>query len=233
MHIFALDASQKTVAVSILTDDEIRADLLMTSGRHHSETLLPAIESVFRATGLRPDEMDCFAVTLGPGSFTGLRIGAATIKGLALATGKPVVGVSTLDALAQNAAYIGRRICPMLDAQKNQVYTALYSPAAGSTLKKITEERVVDVDLWLRELTGDIFFLGDGAVKYARQIQGRLHSANCFAEGCHNAVRATATAVLARKRFSAGERLDLLTFAPSYLRLSEAEIRDRQKTSRG
>jgi len=230
MYIFAIDTSQKTVGVSILAGDEIRADILIASGRHHSEILLPAMDQVFRLTGLRPDEMDCFAMTLGPGSFTGLRIGAATIKGLALATGKPVIGISTLDALARNASCSAQMVCPMLDAQRNQVYTALYAPLDGSTMKKIMEERVVDVDRWLQELKGDILFLGDGALKYNRLIHERFPAANGMAEIHANSVRAAMVAALARERFHRGEHLDLLTFAPSYLRLSEAEMRERQMT---
>ena len=228
MNIFALDTSQRTVSVSILAGDEIRADMLIQSNRHHSEALLPAIEQVFRMTGLRPEDMDGFAATIGPGSFTGLRIGTATIKGLALATGKPVIGVSTLEALARNAALVGKMICPMLDAQKNKVYTALYSPLGGLPLKKVMDEQVVDVDQWLQELTGDLFFLGDGALKYNQPIRDRFPFAQGVAEGHQNAVRASTVAVLAREQLQRGEVMDLLTFAPSYLRLSGAETPDRQ-----
>jgi tRNA threonylcarbamoyladenosine biosynthesis protein TsaB len=108
MKILAIDTSQKTVSVAILADGVLRADIFINSGRHHSEILLPAIEQVLSLAGLRLDEMNLFALTIGPGSFTGLRIGAATIKGLVLSTGKPVVGVSTLDALSLNAASVGQ-----------------------------------------------------------------------------------------------------------------------------
>ena len=232
MKILAIDTSQKTVSVAVVADEMLRADIFIKNGRHHSEILMPAVEQVLRLAGLQPDEMDFFAVTIGPGSFTGLRIGAATIKGLALSTGKPVVGVSTLDALALNAALVGQQmICPMLDAQKNQIYTALYRPDACPSVKRITAEQVVDVDQWLKELQGDIFFLGDGAVKYAQRIHARYGSAACIAEGHQNHVRAAASALLARDKFLQGQRLDLLTFTPCYLRSSEAERSIRQKTS--
>ncbi|MFH1079425.1 MAG: tRNA (adenosine(37)-N6)-threonylcarbamoyltransferase complex dimerization subunit type 1 TsaB [Pseudomonadota bacterium] len=232
MKILAIDTSQKTVSIAVVADDMLRAEIFVKNGRHHSEILMPAVEQALRLAGLQPDEMDFFAVTVGPGSFTGLRIGAATIKGLALSTGKPVVGVSTLDALAFNAALAGRQmVCPMLDAQKNQIYSALYRSDAGLTVRRITAEQVVDVDQWLKELKGDIFFLGDGAVKYAQRIHTRYASAACIAEGHQNHVRASAAAVLARDQFLQGQRLDLLTFAPCYLRFSEAERSLRQKTS--
>jgi tRNA threonylcarbamoyladenosine biosynthesis protein TsaB len=232
VKILAIDTSQKTVSVAVVADDMLRADIFIHNGRHHSEILMPAVEQVFHLAGLQPDEIDFFAVTIGPGSFTGLRIGAATIKGLALSTEKWVVGVSTLEALALNAPLVGHQvICPMLDAQNNQIYTALYRPDAGTALKRITAEQVVDVDRWLKELKGNIFFLGDGAVKYAERIHLLYGSAACIADGHRNHVRAAAAAVLAHDQFLQGQRLDLLTFTPCYLRSSEAERSIQQKTS--
>lgn len=233
MKILAIDTSRETVSVAVVVDDMLRADIFIHNGRHHSEILMPAVEQAFRLAGLRADEMDFFAVTIGPGSFTGLRIGAATIKGLALSAGKPVVGVSTLDALALNAAPFDRKvICPMLDAQKNQIYTALYRPDAGPRVKRIKAEQIVDVDRWLKELQGsDIFFLGDGAVKYAERIRALYAAAACVAEERQNHVQAAATALLAQEQFLQGQRLDLLTFTPCYLRFPEAERSFRKKTS--
>jgi tRNA threonylcarbamoyladenosine biosynthesis protein TsaB len=230
LKILAVDTSQKTVSTAVLADNVVRADVFVDSGRHHSEILLPAIDEVFRLAGLQPHEMDLFAVTIGPGSFTGLRIGAATIKGLALATGKPVAGVSTLDALAHHADPVGKRIvCPMLDAQKNQVYTALYRPVADSRMEMIAQEQVVDVDAWLEELKGEVLFLGDGAVKYSRLIYRRFAAGAFIAEGYQNHVKAAVVAVLARDKFKQGQLLDLLTFTPYYLRPSEAEARVRDR----
>jgi tRNA threonylcarbamoyladenosine biosynthesis protein TsaB len=232
LKILAVDTSQKTASVAILADNVIRADVFVDSGRHHSEILLPAIENVLRLADLGVDEMDLFAVTIGPGSFTGLRIGAATIKGLSLATGKPVVGVSTLDALAHDAAHTDKRIiCPMLDAQRNQVYTALYRPVTDSRIEKIAEEQVVAVDAWLEKLTGEILFLGDGAVRYSALIHTRFASLSFVAQGHRNHVRAATVAVLARDKFQQGLMPDLLTFAPCYLRPSEAEARIRDRRS--
>ena len=232
MHILAIDTSQKTVGIAILADNVVLADIYINSGRHHSDTLLPAMEKTFRLAGLQLNDMDLFAVTLGPGSFTGLRIGAATIKGLALATGKPVVGISTLDALAYGAVHTGKQmICPMLDAQKNQIYTALYRPNVGTGMERVREEQVIDVDRWLSRLDKDTFFLGDGAMKYHQRISMRFLSSSCIAEGRQNHVSAAAVAVLAQDQFQRGEQLELLKFTPRYLRPSEAEARDRHETS--
>ena len=102
MNILAMDTSQKTVSVALLADETILVDTFINRGINHSAVLLPAIEKACQMAGLTVDGVDLFALTIGPGSFTGLRIGASTVKGLALATGKPVVGISTLEALAQN-----------------------------------------------------------------------------------------------------------------------------------
>jgi len=232
MKILAIDASQKTVSIAITMDHRVVTDIFINNGRHHSEILMPAIEQAFRLAGLQCGEMDLFALTIGPGSFTGLRIGAATIKGIALSTGKPVVGVSTLDALAFNLVHAeNRMICPMLDAQKNQIYTALYRIVSDTAVERIGKEEVVDVDRWLQSLDCDPLFLGDGALKYARRIQVHGSSACNLAEGHHHFVRAPAVAVLASRRFDKGEQLDLLRFTPQYLRPSEAEIRVHLETS--
>lgn len=218
MKILAIDTSRKTLSAAVVADDGQRAEVFIDNGRHHSEMLLPAIEQAFHLARLQPGEVDFFALTIGPGSFTGLRIGAATIKGLALSADKPVVGVSTLDALALNAVCDSRMfICPMLDAKKNQIYTALYRPGAGRAIR-ITAERIVDVEQWIEELKGDVFFLGDGALNHAERIRARDASAACMAEGRQNHVRAAAVATLAQHEFQQGRRLDLLTFAPRYLR---------------
>jgi tRNA threonylcarbamoyladenosine biosynthesis protein TsaB len=239
LKVLAIDTSQKTVSTAILADNIVRADIFIDNGRHHSEILLPAIEEVFHLAGMEPDDIDLFALTIGPGSFTGLRIGAATMKGFVLSTGKPVLGVSTLDVLALNSGSVGMwMICPMLDAQQNQVYTALYSRTEGMGMEKIRDERIIDADNWLHEIKdsclsmgANVFFLGDGAVKYRPSILRRFSSSACIAEGHQNHVKASAAAVLARDRFDRGETLDLLTFTPCYLRPPEAETRLRRKTS--
>jgi tRNA threonylcarbamoyladenosine biosynthesis protein TsaB len=231
MNILAIDTSQKSVSVAILEDDAVRADLFINSGLHHSEILLPVIEQACRMAGLTVDGMDLFALTIGPGAFTGLRIGATTIKGLVLATGKPVVGVSTLDALAFNLVHTQRRVCPMLDAQKNQIYTALYRPASDGLLERIIAEQVIDVDLWMAGIHDPALFLGDGAVKYRERIHAHYADSAAVAAADLNHVKASSVALLARDRFHRGEQLNLLTFTPQYLRPSEAEVRGNQETS--
>lgn len=225
MNILAIDTSQKTVSVALLEDAAIRAESFINRGINHAEVLLPAIDQTCRTGGLRLGQIDLYALTLGPGSFTGLRVGASTVKGLALATGKPVVGVSTLDALAQNGASSDRLICPVLNAQKQQVYTAGYRAGAAGRLEKATDERVVNLEDLLGGLREDALFLGDGAVAYEEQIRAALREKAFFVAGHQHDVRAAAVGLLGYRKYLDGDVLDLCRFTPRYLRLSEAETR--------
>ncbi len=227
MNILAIDTSQKTVGVALLEDELVRVETFVNREVNHTEILLPVIERTFRTAGMEIAQIDLFALTLGPGSFTGLRIGASTVKGFALATGKPVAGVSTLDALAQNGAGSDRLICPLLNAQKQQVYTAGYRARADGRLEKTAEERVENVKDLLGGLREDALFLGDGAVDYAGVIREILGDEALFAPGHQHHVRAAAVGLLACRKYRGGDVLDLFRFTPSYLRLSEAENRLR------
>lgn len=227
MNILAIDTSQKTVGVALLEDEVILAETFVNRDVNHTEVLLPAIERTCQTAGLGIAQIDLFALTLGPGSFTGLRIGASTVKGFALATGKPVVGVSTLDALAQNAAWSDRLICPVLNAQKQQVYTAGYRAHANGWLETTARERVTHVDDLLGDLREDVIFLGDGAVAYAGVIREALGKRAFFAPAHQHHVRAAAVGLLGCRKYRDGDVLDLFRFTPRYLRLSEAEDRLR------
>src|SRR5574340_1399824 len=126
MITLAIDSSSETASVALLENQTIRAELFLNAGFHHSVILLPAIQQIYETAGLTVDRTDLFVCTLGPGSFTGLRIGVGTIKGMAMATNKPVAGVSTLKALAANAAGGNTNICPLIDAGRGQIYAAHY-----------------------------------------------------------------------------------------------------------
>jgi tRNA threonylcarbamoyladenosine biosynthesis protein TsaB len=225
MLILAVDTSTKTAGIALLNDDEILFDIFVNLGINHSIVLLPALHDLCRLSCVDIGSIDLFVCTIGPGSFTGLRVGASTVKGLAMATDKPVVGVSTLDALAFNIVGSEKLVCPMLDAKKNQVYTTLFRIAQDSILEKIESEKVIDVEEFLRRMDEDAIFVGDGAIKYAGLINDILPGKSFFASYWHQYVRASAVGLLGRRKYFEGDVLDSLTFTPRYLRLSEAEVK--------
>jgi tRNA threonylcarbamoyladenosine biosynthesis protein TsaB len=138
---------------------------------------------------------------------------------------RPIAGVSTLEALAFNITGQEIPVCPMLDAKKEQVYTALYRTAWDYTLEKIESERVTDVRRFLERIDEEVIFVGDGSVKYAGLINDMLPGKSYFASGCHQHVRAAVVGVLGKKKYFDGDVLDSVTVAPVYLRPSEAEMK--------
>jgi tRNA threonylcarbamoyladenosine biosynthesis protein TsaB len=227
MLTLAMDTATRTVGLALLDEEKILAEFYLNLGRHHSEVLLPAIDQICRLAGIAPDRIDLLASTTGPGSFTGVRIGASTVKGLALAIGKPLVGVSTLEALAMNVLPYPALVCPMLDAGKNSVYTGLYRGGADGLPEQVRPEGLNDVLIFLRRLEETVVFLGDGAVRHEKLIGEILPGKGVLAGGRHQGIRATAVGLIGLKRYREGRILDPLTFSPRYLRLSEAEVNRR------
>jgi tRNA threonylcarbamoyladenosine biosynthesis protein TsaB len=225
MLILAVDTSSKSASIGLLRDDDVLSEIFFNLDVNHSVVLLRALHNLLRLSRIELNEIDLFACTIGPGSFTGLRVGASTIKGLALATKKPIAGVSTLEALAFNITCSKIIVCPMLDAKKDQVYTALYRTAQDYTLEKMKSERVTDIRAFLQCIDEEVIFVGDGSVKYAELISDMLPGKCYFASGCHQHVRAAVVGILGKKKYYAGDVLDSVTFAPVYLRASEAEMK--------
>lgn len=227
MHTLAMDTSSKTASVALLRDSELVCEIFVNMGLNHSEVLLPAIDHIFGTAGIRAADVDLFACTTGPGSFTGLRIGAATVKGMALACSRPIAAVSTLDALAFNMAGHPHAVCPMLDARKSQVYTALYRAADGGVPAKTGVEAVTDVSAFLKGITAEdrVVFLGDGAKAYAERIMEIMGPGALFALPFQNHVRASAVGLLGLADYRRGLAVDAVAFVPRYLRPSEAEIK--------
>lgn len=224
MLILALDTSTQSASVALLDDSEILCEININLGVNHSVIVLPAIHDLCRISHIEIGNIDLFACTRGPGSFTGLRVGISTVKGIALATGKPVVGVSTLDALAYNLVNSEMLVCPMLDARKNQVYTALYRTKPDNILEIKEHERVVDVRDFLSNIDDKTLFVGDGAMKHARLIHDSLPDKSFFASPAHQGVRAVTVGLLGEKKYKKGDLLNHDDLTPAYLRLSEAEI---------
>ncbi len=207
-----------------MTDNaKIIGEFLLDTDKTLSRQLLAAIDCVMRDTGLTIDSLDGIGVALGPGSFTGLRVGVATAKGLALAADKPVVGFSSLAMLALNLPWSAYPVCPMLDARKNEVYTALYH---CSGLPQVTfGDCVVSTAVFLDNITETTVFLGSGAIKYREMIESRLGRKAIFAPCSCNQPRASVGAVLAQHAFLQGNATPLALLNPTYIRPSEAEIK--------
>jgi tRNA threonylcarbamoyladenosine biosynthesis protein TsaB len=165
------------------------------------------------------------AVSLGPGSFTGLRVGLSAVKGLALAAERPVVGVPTLDALASNLPFTPYLICPIVDARKGEVYTALYKDGESGRIEQLTPYQVLPPPLLLEKIPlQDTIFLGDGVEAYGELIKERLGAQALFAPPHLRFLRGSTVAEIGLQRFKKGEQDDISSLVPIYVRPSDAEI---------
>lgn len=227
MNILSIDTSGVTASVAVLQAETVQAEIFLNLGRNHSEILLPSIDHLLRLTGIELKAIDIFACTVGPGSFTGIRIGVSTVKGLALAVDRPIVGLSALDVLAMNATGFQLQICPMIDARREQVYAGLYADNGSESLVNIIPERLVKADDFLASITGDTVFIGTGAVKYEDMIRRRLAGRAYFVVEHLHQVHASAVGALAGRKALSGEMTDAVKLIPLYLRRSEAEEKFR------
>ena len=232
MKVLAIETSTMAGSVALIDGDELVSEYLLNIDITHSERLLLAIDCVMRDTRIPVDEIDGFAISIGPGSFTGLRIGTSTIKGLAYATNKPVVGIPTLDAMAENISFTDYLICPILDARKKQVYTALYKRDAKNRLRKITPDLAIDPRDLLKKIQERVVFLGDGIKVYHTLIKEVLRDMAFFAPLNLRLPRAANVAKLSLNQFKKKNTLDLNTFTPSYVRPSEAEEKFKELLGR-
>jgi tRNA threonylcarbamoyladenosine biosynthesis protein TsaB len=223
MDILAIDTSGVTASVAVLRDETVLAEIFLNLGRNHSEILLPSIDHLLMVAGLELRAIDVFACTIGPGSFTGIRIGVSTVKGLALAVDRPVVALSALEILAVSATGLQQKICPMIDARREQVYAGLFSDNGSYSLTNIIPERLVGADDFLKLIAGDTLFIGSGALKYEDVIRRRLGGRGSFVASHLHQVHAAAVGALAWRKVQAGEMTDAVKVMPLYLRRSEAE----------
>lgn len=222
MKILALDSAAQVATVALCEDGRLLAEYTVNNGNTHSETLLPMIETMLGHFGLCADDVDLFAGSNGPGSFTGVRIGIATLKGLAFAKGKPCVGVSTLEALAQNLVGTAGLICPVMNARRAQVYTALFR-SNGKTLTRLVDDAAMSIselDELLSAFGEAVFFCGDGynvtldalQKTSVRDVPERLRHASAFS-----------VALCALRAYESGQASDDASVAVTYLRPCQAE----------
>jgi tRNA threonylcarbamoyladenosine biosynthesis protein TsaB len=222
MKLLTIDTSTTTCSVALSVDGELAAEYLSNQGRTLSAGLLACIDLLLEGAGLAIGDLDGFGVALGPGSFTGLRVGVATVKGLALAAGKQAAGFSSLAMLAMNLPWSLHPVCPMFDARKKEVYTGLY--ACSDHPRPLLPDCVAPPAAFLDRLDGPAVFVGEGAVRYRELIVDRLGEKALFAPPSAHLPRAAAGALLAADVFTRGEAVHPAYLLPVYIRPSEAEL---------
>jgi tRNA threonylcarbamoyladenosine biosynthesis protein TsaB len=222
MKILGIDTSTMMGAVAVVEGDTLLAELRTNVSITHSERLMQHIDGLLSSAGLNIKDIDGFAVALGPGSFTGLRIGLAAAKALAYAEGKPIAGIPTLEALADNLPFCGYQVCPVLDARKQQVYAALYAPTADGRDTVFPTSVLTPQELAAR-ITGPTVFLGDGAYAYRDFLKETLVDKAIFAPQACSYPSGAAVAFRGQAEIRAGRVADPMTLVPMYIRKSEAE----------
>lgn len=224
MRILGIESSSLVASVAVVTDDVLTAEYTVNFKKTHSQTLLPMIDEVARMLELDLKTVDAIAVSGGPGSFTGLRIGSATAKGLGLALDKPLIHVPTVDAMAYNLYGTSAVICPIMDARRNQVYTGLYTfreefrvirPQCAMDIRELIEE--------LNEAAAQVIFLGDGVPVYKQVIEEMMTVGHSFAPAQSNCQRAASVAALGAVYYAEGRVESAMDHAPDYLRKAQAE----------
>lgn len=220
MIILALDSTAKAAAAALLSDGKLLAKDMHDDGNTHSSTLLPMIERLLVENSLSVDDIDLFAATAGPGSFTGVRIGAATLKGLAFGKGKPCVSASALEALAYNMRDTDGIVCALMDARRGQFYTATFE-VDGGTVKRITPDEAKSGEEIASSLAKyeKVYLVGDGATvafDFFSDNAVLAPSDRLLADG-------ESVGVLGYKLWQSGEYVSDSEFAPTYLRLPQAE----------
>lgn len=233
MRILALDSSGLVATVAILEDGQTLAEYTVNYKKTHSQTLLPMLDEIVKMIEFDLSTIDAIAVAGGPGSFTGLRIGSATAKGLGLALKKPLVHIPTLDGMAYNLFGNAELICPIMDARRNQVYTGLYR-FTNNEFMVVEEQMAVSIEELMEKLNeyGEtVTFLGDGVPVYKEQLENGLKIPFYFAPAHMSRQRASAVGALGMKYFAEGKIETAMEHQPDYLRLSQAERERAEKNA--
>jgi len=229
MNILAVDTSGNVCSAAVLRGEKLLSESYMDDKKTHSETIAPMVDECLARVGMEVNDIDLFCCAVGPGSFTGLRIGTALIKAFAHASGKPAVGVNTLDALAANVSGTSEMVCPMIDARRGEVYTATYRDG-----ERVSDYRAVPLESVLSELRGEsVMFVGDGAMNYREKIVQASPSFRIAHSGMV-LQRASSVGLVGRRMAQNGDAQDAYTLEPFYLRETQAErvLAQKQREAR-
>ena len=232
MRILGIESSSVVASVAIVEDGVTMGEYTVNFKKTHSQTLLPMIDELVKMLGISLDSLDAIAVSGGPGSFTGRRIGSATAKGLGFALKKPLIHVPTLEATAYNLFGVPGLICPIMDAKRNQVYTGLYR--FEDEFAVVSDQEAMDMGELIEKLNAmgeRVIFLGDGVPVYRKQIEEKLTVPFSFAPANTNRQRGASVAALGCGYFEQGKTESAAEHMPDYLRKSQAE-REREERER-
>lgn len=222
MNILMIDTSGPACGVAIMADGRLVYEAELTHKQTHSQRVMPMVDAALSMSALTLADMDVLGAVVGPGSFTGVRIGVSTVKALVHAAGKPCVAVDALEALAANVTAFDGVVCPILDARAQQVYGAMFRNG-----ERVLEDVVEKLALFLDRVEaagGDALFLGDGAPGFEAAIRERLGEKAHFVQPQHNGLRAGSACAVAAQKLAKGENmLDYITLLPLYLRAPQAE----------
>ena len=233
MKILAIESSGLVASVAVTENNTLLGEYTMNHKKTHSQTLLPMLEELSRMIELDLNSIDAIAVSQGPGSFTGLRIGSATAKGLGLALNKPIIPVPTVDALAYNLWGTDKLVCPLMDARRQQAYTGLYTFENGK-LYTIVPQCAVDISEVAAEVNiqgREVIFLGDGVPVFEEYLNAHVTVPYSFAPATCHIQRAVSVAALGEVLYAKGIAESAREHKPEYLRLSQAE-RERAEKER-
>lgn len=225
MKILGIDSSGLVATVALQCDDILVGEYTIHNKKTHSQTLLPMIHDMLEVAEVSVNELDAIAVAAGPGSFTGLRIGAATAKGLGQALDIPLVAVPTLEGLAYNLAGADALVCPIMDARRDQAYYGIYD-VSGELPEAIVEQDAASIETVMqrvRETDRDVIFVGDGVPVFEKRLAAELVEGYRLGADSVRYQRASSIAALGRHYLNLGKEMLAEQFAPIYLRLSQAE----------
>jgi len=224
MKLLAIETSTMLGGIAVMEDDTLIAESRMNVKTTHSERIMADIDNALKRSGLTIDDIDVFGIASGPGSFTGLRVGLSTLKGLSYATGKKVVSVSTLEAFAWNVPFSQHLICPLLDARKKEVYAGVFEWSEDGFIR-VLDEQTAKLDILLAAIGKPAVFLGEGALLYKDRIRAFLGEKALFGAPQHMVPSPANVAYLCMRKarndmFDNPEQL-----VPRYMRKSEAELK--------
>jgi len=225
MKILAVDTSTASGSIALLDGVQVMAEWTLQSAQTHNRSLLKKVDLLLSELGWTLEQLGGFAVTSGPGSFTGLRIGVTTIKTLAWATQKPFASIPSLDALAAPLGFAALPICPLIDARKSEIYFSFYQPDGTGKVQLLAPYQVGSPERIVDKIQGPTIFCGDGWPMCQELFLKELGDWVVAAPAPYHIIRAGFVGELARKRFQEQQGEDPMTCVPSYVRPSEAEIR--------